>query len=219
MITFYLVRHGHSEGNALGVRPGHLPFPLTELGRKQASLTGERLREEKLDAVYASDSVRTTETAQFIMKHQNCPLIFDRRLRDIRQGEFLGLTNKEIAERFPDVLPILRKDPIHGRRPGGETFAELEERTFDSLSDMVTTWSGKKDAKIAVVTHGGVVNMLVHATIGEFVPKIAGNCSITIVKHEENTDSNWSLSSLDNMDHLKDLPPQKAGYLIPPVKE
>ena len=39
-----LVRHGQSEGNILGVFTGHSGYPLSDLGHKQAEMTGEHIR-------------------------------------------------------------------------------------------------------------------------------------------------------------------------------
>ena len=61
--TLILVRHGQSIGNATRVYLGHTNLGLTERGKMQAQLTAERLRDEKIDAIYSSDLKRAHDTA------------------------------------------------------------------------------------------------------------------------------------------------------------
>ena len=63
------VRHGATEPNLAGLRcGGDLDVPLTELGRRQAAETGQRLRELEVPVgvIVSSDLQRTRETAQLI---------------------------------------------------------------------------------------------------------------------------------------------------------
>src|SRR5687767_9265811 len=57
-----LVRHGESDGNAGVWYDGPEPH-LTERGRRQARLAGERARQEPYDVLYTSCMSRALETA------------------------------------------------------------------------------------------------------------------------------------------------------------
>ena len=61
MNTFYLIRHGQKNKN-IG-NPG-----LTDLGKKQAKLTGQYLSSFKIDKIFNSPSKRTLETATIIAR-------------------------------------------------------------------------------------------------------------------------------------------------------
>ena len=63
----WLVRHGESTWNALGLVQGHADGPtLTEKGRLQSAEAAEQLRDRRVEAVYASDLDRAQQTASFI---------------------------------------------------------------------------------------------------------------------------------------------------------
>lgn len=200
MITFYLVRHGESEGNVLGVHPGDLPFHLTDLGKAQAEKTAKALSGIALDWVYASDHVRTQETADFIMRYQHCPLEYDRRLWDLIQGELRGLTKAQVRERFPEVAKAMEEDIYTATRPGGgESFNDLLARAWDFMEDIASRWKDREDARIGVVTHGGVINVIVRKIQGGPVLPIVRNCSISVVTWDK---GKWAVLKNDDVSHL-----------------
>jgi probable phosphoglycerate mutase len=65
--TVLLVRHGESApavpGAPFPLRDGHGDPPLDPVGVEQAELLGERLRHERVDAIYVTSLRRTHETA------------------------------------------------------------------------------------------------------------------------------------------------------------
>lgn len=200
MITFYLVRHGESEGNVLGVHPGDLPFHLTDLGNSQADKAGKALSDIPLDRVYSSDHVRTQETASYIMRYQNCDLEYDQRLWDLVQGELRGLTGAQVRERFPEVAKAMAEDVYTAARPGGETFTDLQVRAWDFMQDVVSRWQDSKDARIGVVTHGGVINVILRKIQDGPIMPIVRNCSISVVTWDNRT---WAVKDSDNVCHLQ----------------
>jgi broad specificity phosphatase PhoE len=63
-ITLTFIRHGESEANANGVIDTSVPGPsLTPTGQQQATAVASRLESNKYDGVYASEMVRTQQTA------------------------------------------------------------------------------------------------------------------------------------------------------------
>ena len=60
----HLVRHGESTWNAVRrVQGNHVDVHLSELGRAQAALLGDRLRRMEFASVYCSSKERARETA------------------------------------------------------------------------------------------------------------------------------------------------------------
>ena len=49
----YLIRHGRQNSPLCNVN-----VPLSDAGRRQAELLGERLKKESIDAVWSSDLIR-----------------------------------------------------------------------------------------------------------------------------------------------------------------
>jgi len=92
-----VVRHGETEENKKGLMQGHTPGTLSELGKKQARTLGEKLANEKIDAIYSSDLARAYDTAKIIAKNlPGIPLITDEALREIDCSPYTGGKDAEI---------------------------------------------------------------------------------------------------------------------------
>ena len=57
MTTFYIIRHGQSGGNLDRRFWGQFDGPLTELGKKQAQMTADYLKDVHFDAAVASEKL------------------------------------------------------------------------------------------------------------------------------------------------------------------
>ena len=156
------MRHGQSEWNALGRWQGQADPPLSDLGRAQARAAAKSLG--SLDAVFASDLQRATETALIIAEQLGLgPVILDEDLRERHAGEWSGLTRDEIHERYPGYLPDDRHSafaPDAGapkRPPGWEPDEQLRERVLRALERI---HEALPDGDVLAVTHGGVIYVL-----------------------------------------------------------
>jgi probable phosphoglycerate mutase len=157
-----LVRHGQSEWNAQGRWQGQADPPLSDLGRAQARAAAQSLG--ALDAIFASDLQRATETALIISESLGVgPVIIDQDLRERDAGEWSGLTRDQIHERYPGYLPDDRHRafaPDGGepkRPPGWESDASLRERVLRALRCI---HEAVPDGDVLTVTHGGVIYVL-----------------------------------------------------------
>ena len=88
MTTFYLVRHGQSEGNLYGRFIGQGDVPLTELGVMQAQKTAEYLADVKFDQAYTSDLIRARKTGEVVLGNRKIPLVSAPNMREIFAGEW-----------------------------------------------------------------------------------------------------------------------------------
>jgi probable phosphoglycerate mutase len=157
-----LVRHGQSEWNAQGRWQGQADPPLSDLGRAQARAAAQSLG--ALDAIFASDLQRATETALIISESLGVgPVIIDQDLRERDAGAWSGMTRDEIHERYPGYLPDDRHRafaPDGGepkRPPGWESDASLRERVLRALRCI---HEAVPDGDVLTVTHGGVIYVL-----------------------------------------------------------
>lgn len=155
-----LVRHGQSEWNAVGRWQGQADPPLSDVGRQQARSAADSLG--ALDAVYASDLQRATETAAIIAGALGIgPVIVDPDLRERDAGEWSGLTRPEIEERYPGYLD---RSPGFGpseqrRPPGWEPDDSVRERALRALHRIGAEVGG---AEVLAVTHGGLIYVVEH---------------------------------------------------------
>jgi broad specificity phosphatase PhoE len=145
-----LVRHGQSEWNAAGRWQGQADPPLTDKGRLQAHEAARAVG--AVDAVWASDLQRATETAAIIAGAIGVgPVVVDPDLRERDAGEFSGLTRAEIEARFPGYLAD------HKRPPGWEPDDALLTRALGALHRIAAAVPG---GDVLAVTHGGLVYVL-----------------------------------------------------------
>jgi broad specificity phosphatase PhoE len=169
----YLARHGETEWNRIGRWQGATDIPLSEVGRAQARLLADRLRDRRIARVHASQLSRALETAQIIADRLAAPApVADPRLRERGYGAFEGLTREECAERFPAVWEQYLTD----RRavpPGAEPQAEVIERITAALTEIATDTAGQSQSgAILVISHGGVIRSFIHATTGVVPPPL-----------------------------------------------
>ena len=198
-----LVRHGESEWNAAGRIQGQGGAGLSEMGHRQAKAASEYLRGRYPDvsAIVRSDLERVVETAQPFEAVRDVDVTVDVRWREIDVGTWSGLTWAEVAEQDPTTLAAWRGGE-DVRRGGGETFAELRERTSQALH-------GLRDVggTVVVFTHGGCIRLGVAEAIGiplmgEAALTPVANCSVTELLLDGDR---RELSAYNVRDHLSGL--------------
>lgn len=90
-ITLTFIRHAQSEANANGRVDTDVPGPyLTEQGQRQAERLAHRLAGNKYDGVYASNMVRSQQTAAPLAKVLGRPIEELPGLRELDAGWFNG---------------------------------------------------------------------------------------------------------------------------------
>ncbi|CAE6450186.1 unnamed protein product [Rhizoctonia solani] len=121
-LLVYIVRHGETNENRLGIIQGQMDTQLNEAGRAQAKLTGRSLKDVKFIRAYSSDSSRAVDTAKEIVAyHPGCELVLDPRIRERNMGSLSG--TKAPAKR---PLP-----------PGVETSKSMEARLLDFWENVI----------------------------------------------------------------------------------
>jgi broad specificity phosphatase PhoE len=153
-----LVRHGQSEWNAVGRWQGQADPPLSDVGRAQARAATSSLG--ALDAIFASDLQRATETAAIISAELGVgPVVVDPDLRERDAGEWSGLTRAEIEERYPGYLGSSPSFAAGAERrpPGWEPDESVLERALRALAHIGDAVDG---GDVLAVTHGGLIYVI-----------------------------------------------------------
>jgi len=198
-----LIRHGETPWNTNGRWQGHARIPLNDEGKRQAALLAEHLAPTaaEIAAIYASDSLRTMQTAEILTARLNKPVYPDERLREIDMGEWQGLTRDEIIEWDGERWTQIMSDPRRIPRPGGESGDQVSVRAIAALEEIITK---HRDGHILVVTHGGTIHNLL-STLNLLKPEHShiGNTSLTRLVHQlENETMPWSLDVFNLLTHL-----------------
>lgn len=151
MTRLCLVRHGQTDWNLEGRYQGQSDVPLNVNGRAQARTLAQRLENESFAAVFSSDLLRASETADIIAQTLRLPVRVDVRLREINQGEWEGQLVTDIATRYAELWAQRSFDPANLRPPGGETVGEVAYRVYAALDDITRQYP---DQAVLLVSHG-----------------------------------------------------------------
>ena len=163
MTELILIRHGETDWNVQGRFQGQIDVPLNALGLRQAARMAERLARERVDVFYCSDLLRTRQTAEPAALRLELAAAPDPGLREQHFGILEGLSFEEVQQRHPHHLAQwLRHDPDYAL-PEGESVRSFHARVLGAVQALAARHPGQT---LAVVTHGGVLDMLfrtVHA--------------------------------------------------------
>lgn len=204
MTELIVIRHGETDWNRQHRFQGQIDVPLNAVGRAQAERLGRRLSGERFDAVVASDLLRARATAEAAAGRQTIEL--DPLWREQSFGVAEGLDAPTIGARHPEAwTQWLRHDADYALPGGGESVRMFHDRVLRALARAVREHHGR----IAVFTHGGVLDMLWRAARGEPLHG-ARTCAIP------NTGINrlrWHAGTLEIVEwgdaaHLQGLPEQ-----------
>jgi len=159
----WLVRHGESTWNVLGLVQGHCDQArLTRRGALQARGVAADLGARPIGTLYVSDLRRALQTAAPLAAALGRPVIPDARLRE----RCLGVAEGTGLAALPAAASGLRggrvADP-DARPEGGESLRDFYRRVAAFAGDLAVRHADGPDAPagdIAVVAHGGTLRML-----------------------------------------------------------
>ena len=168
MTTLLLVRHGETDWNAQRRWQGHADVPLNDRGREQARELADSLAGEGIDAIYASDLSRASDTAEAVGGRLGIDVVFDPGLREIDVGPIEGLTADEAAA-------------YEGWQ--GEPKESHSERVLAAVRRIAER---HPDGRVLVVTHGGSIRR-VYEHLGLDGGGPFDNCAVWTFAYEDGT--------------------------------
>jgi len=175
MIDIVLIRHGETAWNAERRLQGHLDVELNETGLRQAELLAQSLQGERFEALYCSDLSRAHKTAAPLAATQGLTPVVDAAWRERCYGALEGHTYDEIVTLFPEANAAMRARAKDYRYPQGErtaeTLLEFSARSIDALTRVLQGAAQAGMRRIAVVTHGGVLDCIHHYVRGDDLSK------------------------------------------------
>lgn len=133
--TVYLSRHGQTLSNLVECYAGWTNEGLTETGRKQILALAARLRGRGLAEVWSSQIPRAVESAHIVGRALGCNVRCDSRLNELAMGPWEGLTETEVAERYPNEYRLWLEHPDRLILTGRETLSAVADRICAVLSD------------------------------------------------------------------------------------
>ena len=167
---FYIVRHGESEWNVKGLLQGHSDSALTKKGINQAKLVKEALKNIHFDAVFSSDTLRASKTAEIITIEKKLTIKTTKLLRERSFGRWEGkphsIFSNELKDSLKKFISLSDNEKKVFKFPDMESDNELIIRFITFLRETAIVYGGKI---VLVATHGSMINaLLIHLGFGTY---------------------------------------------------
>ena len=153
----------HAETDLAGTFCGHTDPPLNAQGKMQVADLIRRLASEAIEEIWSSDLRRAEETAILLAQAFAVPCNTTSNLREIKFGAWEGMTWAEIEKRDADFAHRWTQSFPDLTAPGAEPFAAFEYRVLQEIKRLARRAEHKR---IAVVTHGGVMRVVLREFLG-----------------------------------------------------
>ncbi len=202
-MRLYLVRHGRTPSNVARLLDTAIPgADLDAVGQDQARTLIERLEGHRVDAVYASDLVRTQQTVAPLAESRGLDVRVIGGLREIQAGED---EMSPVWERYVGSLRSWGEGDRAAKIPGGEDADEFFARYDHAIAEIA---AAGHDAAL-LVSHGAALRMWIGGRvsgidIAEVVGRRLGNT--TIVTLDGSPEEGWTFVDWDEIDEPLEWP-------------
>lgn len=144
-MNLYVVRHGRTNHNEMGLFNGRTDEDINDTGVEQAKYLRDQISNIDIDLIICSPMKRARHTAE-IINCKNVPVIYDERLIERDTGEItLRPSHTVDREAYWNYYSTKYKNV--------ERIPDLFKRVHSSLDDIKEKY---KDKNILIVTHNGV---------------------------------------------------------------
>lgn len=155
MTTVYFVRHSvrmrKSEIETYNTSQPNIikeeKIILSVAGERRAELLCSKEELQNIDVVYASNCVRTLQTAKYLLEAENLKVNIDERLDERRVGK----PNDDI---YPDWYSRQYFDE-NFKTEGGESQLDVRKRVGECFDEIIDKYRGKR---IAIFAHGYAIS-------------------------------------------------------------
>jgi probable phosphoglycerate mutase len=154
---FLFIRHGETDWNRQQRFQGQIDVPLNATGLAQAARLRERLAAEPADVLVCSDLLRTRQTAEPLADAWGLQPLQEPGVREQSFGVLEGLDVPTIKARHPDLWADWLVHRADFALPGGESIRQFHARVLQAVQALARAHA---ERTVAVVTHGGVLDML-----------------------------------------------------------
>ena len=153
----YLVRHGLTESNKKKIYAGNSDESLSPEAIDDISELGKRLALFSIRKIYSSPITRTFETARIIDSILGAGIEVEEFLGEMQLGPWEGLSEEEVALKYPEEWKLWNSKPSGLKMQGRETLEELRTRALRGLQKITKP---SDSSRILVVTHVALIRVL-----------------------------------------------------------
>lgn len=156
--TIFLTRHGKTAANLENRFAGRTNEPLHQSGCAQITEVANRLKSQKISAIYAGPLPRTSHSANIIGQVTGASLHSSSAFNEIFIPHWDGLTKEEIADKFGDEYPTWLCSPEKFKLQDCETLQQVQMRAVAGIEKI---FRERVEETVVVVSHLIVVRCLV----------------------------------------------------------
>jgi probable phosphoglycerate mutase len=198
----YFLRHGDVQRiPSFNAEKDYPDYPLSDLGKQQADLLGQRLQRMPVSKIYCSDLLRAKQTTGIINEFLQLDISENPALREIHMGELHHKSWEAVEQKHPGIYAQWRKHDRDLPYPNGECGADVNNRVMPVVREILKN----QEDHVAIVCHGGLIMILFSFFLGlplekRFHMRI-DNCSISTVEYHVEEDV-FVVTSLNDTAHL-----------------
>ena len=164
MTRVILIRHGRTGWNrSRRMQGGENDAVLDQEGERKARSLADRLKAEKIKAVYSSPLSRAMGTAGRIAEGRRLAVIEDPAFREMDCGTLSGADIQDVGFRLQRIIAGGNEKELLFAGHGGESCDELQKRAWTAILKKVEK---HRDETIAVVSHYFVLASILSAAVG-----------------------------------------------------
>jgi broad specificity phosphatase PhoE len=197
----FLMRHGETELNRNKAFRGRYDIGLNDMGRRQAVLLRDELKNSRIAYAFTSPLIRAAETAKIVLEPHCIEALACEELTDIDYGSWTGLPETEVKRLWPDRYAQWQDTPYRCRIPEGELLGDVYARAFCEMENIAKSHNG---CTIAIFSHRVINKLLVigalDLNIDSFNKIIQDNCCFN---EFERNGHGYIIKNLNVTSHLK----------------
>ena len=164
MPLILLIRHGENDFTKKHKLAGYTPnVHLNERGQSQAQALADALKEVPIKAIYSSPLLRTRQTAEALSRLTGVAPTAEDGLREMGYGEWEGLKQDEVKQRWPDAFEYWAADVASRGTPGGETAFQVAARAMRVVEAIR---SRHQSGNVLLVSHKATLRIITCALLG-----------------------------------------------------
>jgi len=160
MLTLILVRHATTEANEQKTFSGFNETQISQKGKKEITALTRILEDYAIDAIYASPSVRATQTVEAIANKKNKTIQIAESLKEIYFGDFEGMSFQMINEQYPSEITKMIALGDNYIYPNGESLIQSYTRVAQKIDEIKRK---HHQQTVLIAAHAGTIrNILSH---------------------------------------------------------
>ena len=162
-MNLYMVRHGQTAASSENRFSGSSDPPLTAVGEAMAESFARVHASLSWDAIHTSPMLRTRQTAEALCRLTGVQAIVDDGLKEVDYGEWEGLRQDEVKERWPEAFEYWADDVASRGTPGGETAFQVAARAMRVVEGIR---SRHERGNVLLVSHKATLRVITCALLG-----------------------------------------------------